>query len=362
MESSRARVLVAEDSRTQRAYFADLLRAEGLDVHEAHDGRVALDLCRIIHPDLLILDLGLPRLSGEEVLERLRADRKIRATPVVVLTADERDATVAAVLDAGATDFLVKPVHASELLARVRRVLRESANVDRLLDRNRVLAEAAEIDALTGLPNRRASAEALSAAAASRANPVGRSLSRSSMSTASSRSTTSTVMQPAIRCSARSPAGSAITLERSTSSAAGVVRSSSPCCPMPDQTLPPPPRRRFVTRAPPRQSSSGRSLYRSRSVSAGRVGPGQRPSSSSSSPTWRSTRPKPVVATASALRPSDVHRAARMRHFDRCAETVAAPGTAVSGPMGRLLPGAVTVVDHVQASRVHRAVRLPLRF
>ena len=167
MESSHARVLVAEDSRTQRAYFADLLRAEGLDVHEAHDGRVALDLCRIIHPDLLILDLGLPRLSGEQVLERLRADRKIRATPVVVLTADERDATVAAVLDAGATDFLVKPVHASELLARVRRVLRESANVDRLLDRNRVLAEAAEIDALTGLPNRRASAEALSAAAAS---------------------------------------------------------------------------------------------------------------------------------------------------------------------------------------------------
>ena len=121
-------MLVAEDSRTERAYLVDLLRAEGLDVHEAEDGRVALDLCRIIHPDLIILDLVMPRLSGEEVLARLRADRKIRETPVVVLTADERETTAAAVLDAGATDFVAKPVHSTELLARVRRVLRESAN------------------------------------------------------------------------------------------------------------------------------------------------------------------------------------------------------------------------------------------
>jgi PleD family two-component response regulator len=110
MESSHARVLVAEDSRSQRAYFVDLLRAEGLDVHEAHDGRVTLDLCRIICPDLLILDLASPR---PERSAGARADRKIRATPVVVLTADEREATVSAVLDAGATDFLVKPVRPS---------------------------------------------------------------------------------------------------------------------------------------------------------------------------------------------------------------------------------------------------------
>ena len=175
MERSRPRVLVAEDSRSQRAYVVDMLRAEGLDVHEAQDGRVALDLCRIMHPDLLILDLGLPRLSGAEVLTRLRADRKIRTTPVIVLTGDEREATVSAVLDAGATDFLAKPVRRTELLARVRRVLREHADLDQLIKRNRVLAEAAEIDALTGLPNRRASAEALSTAAAA-ARDTGRPL------------------------------------------------------------------------------------------------------------------------------------------------------------------------------------------
>ena len=165
MEPIHARVLVAEDSRSERAYFVDLLRGEGLDVHEAHDGRAALDLCRIIRPDLLILDLGLPRLRGEQVLGRLRADRKIRATPVLVLTADEREETARAVLDLGATDFVAKPVRPTELLARVRRVLREGANLDRLVERNLALAEAAEIDVLTGLPNRRASAEALSVAA-----------------------------------------------------------------------------------------------------------------------------------------------------------------------------------------------------
>jgi two-component system, cell cycle response regulator len=165
MDVSHARVVVAEDSRLQRAVCIDLLRGEGAEVHEASDGRVALDLCRIVRPDLLILDLDLPRLTGKEVLARLRADRRIGATPVLVLTADERDATVAAMLDAGATDFLAKPARPAKLLARVRRVLRDKANVEQLVERNRVLGEAARIDALTGLPNRRASAQALVVAA-----------------------------------------------------------------------------------------------------------------------------------------------------------------------------------------------------
>jgi two-component system cell cycle response regulator len=175
MSWARARVLIAEDSPMQRACVADLLRTEGLEVHEAPDGRIALDLCRILRPDLLLLDLDLPRLMGAQVLARVRADRHIRATPVVVLTADERESTVSAAFDAGASDFVAKPARPAELVARVRRALREKATLEQLLERNRVLAEAAEIDALTGLPNRRSSAEALAIAAA-RARDSGRPL------------------------------------------------------------------------------------------------------------------------------------------------------------------------------------------
>lgn len=119
MPSSPARVLIAEDSETERAVVLDVLRDAGHEAHYAPDGRYALDLCRIIKPDLLILDLGMPRLSGIEVLKRLRDDRKIGKTPVIVLTADDRKETVDAVLYEGANDFMTKPVDLSELLVRV---------------------------------------------------------------------------------------------------------------------------------------------------------------------------------------------------------------------------------------------------
>jgi DNA-binding response OmpR family regulator len=117
------RVLVAEDSPTQRALVVDILRKEGLDVHEAADGRLAVDLCRIIRPDMMILDLDLPLLTGTEVLARIRADHNSGAIPILVLTADDREQAVGLALDAGATDFLSKPAKPAELVTRVRRAL-----------------------------------------------------------------------------------------------------------------------------------------------------------------------------------------------------------------------------------------------
>jgi DNA-binding response OmpR family regulator len=123
MARSPARVLVAEDSITERAVCVDVLREAGLEVHEAPDGRYALDLCRIIRPDLLVLDLGLPRLSGIEVLRKLRDDHKIGMTPVIILTADGRQETVDVAFYEGATDFVAKPVDSRELVARVHEAL-----------------------------------------------------------------------------------------------------------------------------------------------------------------------------------------------------------------------------------------------
>jgi two-component system cell cycle response regulator len=166
MGLSSAVVLVAEDSATQRTFVSKLLTEQGFEVHQAPDGRVALDLCRILRPDLLMLDLNMPELTGGQVLKRVRADHVIGATPVLVFTSDDRATTVCDVLDGGATDFVPKSVRPGELLARVRRVLREKARVDDLVERNRALAEMADVDALTGLPNRRASGDALAQGAA----------------------------------------------------------------------------------------------------------------------------------------------------------------------------------------------------
>lgn len=115
--------MVAEDSATERAILVTVLQDAGFEVHEAPDGRFALDLCRIIHPDVLVLDLGLPKLNGIEVLRRLRDDYKIYNTPVIVLTADGRDATADLAFYEGASDFAAKPVDPVDLVARVREVI-----------------------------------------------------------------------------------------------------------------------------------------------------------------------------------------------------------------------------------------------
>jgi diguanylate cyclase (GGDEF)-like protein len=169
MQAEQVRVLVAEDSEVQRAGIADLLRDQGLRVDEAADGRMALDLCRIVHPDLVLLDIGLPALDGWGVLDRIRADHRVGTTPVLVITVDSTEQTAARALESGATDFIAKPIRPMELLARVRRVLRENAAKQDLMERNRALTRAAAVDELTGLPNRRSITAALALATGSRA-------------------------------------------------------------------------------------------------------------------------------------------------------------------------------------------------
>jgi DNA-binding response OmpR family regulator len=115
------RVLVVEDDEAIAQVLQRSLRLEGYDVKIAGDGVTALDEANAFLPDLIILDLGLPRLDGVEVAKRLRQSDDV---PILVLTA--RDAVEARVegLDAGADDYLVKPFERQELLARLRALLR----------------------------------------------------------------------------------------------------------------------------------------------------------------------------------------------------------------------------------------------
>ena len=115
------RVLVVEDDDEIAQVLQRSLRLDGYDVRIAGDGEAALDQAAAYHPDLVILDLGLPKLDGIEVARRLRAADDV---PILMLTA--RDAVESRVegLDSGADDYLVKPFERQELLARLRALLR----------------------------------------------------------------------------------------------------------------------------------------------------------------------------------------------------------------------------------------------
>ncbi|HWI21608.1 MAG TPA: response regulator transcription factor [Baekduia sp.] len=127
MNDRQPRVLVVEDDTEIAQVLQRSLRLEGYEVRIAVDGREALDFVPEFMPDLVILDLGLPKIDGMEVARQLRdgtASTSLADVPILMLTA--RDAVEARIegLDSGADDYLVKPFERQELLARMRALLR----------------------------------------------------------------------------------------------------------------------------------------------------------------------------------------------------------------------------------------------
>jgi two-component system response regulator PrrA len=121
-----AAVLVVEDDPDIRSGLVRALSERGHAVTTRDTGLAALQAVVDDQPDIVLLDLGLPDVDGQQVLTMLRA---VSAVPVVVVSARDRDADVVAALDAGADDYVVKPVGAEQLDARVRAVLRRGAPV-----------------------------------------------------------------------------------------------------------------------------------------------------------------------------------------------------------------------------------------
>src|SRR3954471_12984102 len=119
------RILLAEDDPMIGAAVLDLLRGEHYATDWVRDGAAAQSAIAIQNYDAIVLDLGLPKSDGLEVLRWLRARRD--ATPVLVATARDAVASRVAGLDAGADDYIVKPFDTTELLARLRALLRRSA-------------------------------------------------------------------------------------------------------------------------------------------------------------------------------------------------------------------------------------------
>lgn len=121
------RILVVDDEPQLLRALVTNLTARGYEVAVADDGETALELVAAQPPDLVILDLGLPGISGIEVIEALRGWTEL---PIVVLSARHGDPDKISALDAGADDYVTKPFSIGELLARVRAALRRSVPAD----------------------------------------------------------------------------------------------------------------------------------------------------------------------------------------------------------------------------------------
>ncbi|MGH7714142.1 MAG: response regulator, partial [Gemmatimonadaceae bacterium] len=128
---NRERILLVEDEAPLRGVLRDLLEREGYTVIEAADGVQALDGIDRCAPDLVVLDLNLPRLDGFGVLKHLRTRASTSTLPVLVLTAKGDEDSEVRVFEAGANDFLTKPFRPRALIARLRALSarRESANL-----------------------------------------------------------------------------------------------------------------------------------------------------------------------------------------------------------------------------------------
>src|ERR687894_2603073 len=121
MEESMATILVVDDEPNIREVVGLYLRRDGHTVVSATDGEEALEVYRESEPDLVVLDLMLPKISGLEVCRRMRADRRV---PLIMLTARGEEEERIVGLSLGADDYVVKPFSPRELAARVSAVLR----------------------------------------------------------------------------------------------------------------------------------------------------------------------------------------------------------------------------------------------
>lgn len=130
--NAQQKILIADDEETIRFVLSRMLEREGLEVVIAADGEEALARFEECRPDLVMLDIMMPKLNGFEVCRALKSDPDNRLTPVIIVTSSSAPENRMKGLEAGADDFLAKPVDRIELVARVRSLLRIKRYADEL--------------------------------------------------------------------------------------------------------------------------------------------------------------------------------------------------------------------------------------
>ncbi|HEX7089803.1 MAG TPA: diguanylate cyclase [Longimicrobiales bacterium] len=157
----RGRILVVDDSPDNLEIISTRLRFCGYEVETASRGEQALARVQAHPPDLILLDVMLPGIDGYEVARRIKSDPSLPFIPIILVTVRDTTRDKVAGLDAGADDYLTKPINFPELEARVRSMLRIRRLQTELQEKNKELAQLSISDGLTGLYNHRHSQEVL---------------------------------------------------------------------------------------------------------------------------------------------------------------------------------------------------------
>lgn len=143
IDISGSRVLIADDNQPNRELLEAYLDDEGYEIIMASDGEHTMQLVGQQHPDIILLDIMMPRLSGYEVCEQLKSNPETRSIPVLMVTALTEMGDIEKAIEKGCDDFLKKPVNRLELQTRVRSLLRVRHLQN---ERDRLLAYVAEVE------------------------------------------------------------------------------------------------------------------------------------------------------------------------------------------------------------------------
>jgi adenylate cyclase len=153
---SPPRILIVDDNETNRDILVTRLGAHGYDLKQAADGEEALAAVKEHLPDLILLDVMMPKIDGIEVCKRLKADESLPFTPIILCTAKADTKDIVTGLEAGADEYLTKPIDQVALVARVKAALRLKQLHDQIAEMNRsleqrVAQQLVEIERMSGL-------------------------------------------------------------------------------------------------------------------------------------------------------------------------------------------------------------------
>jgi two-component system cell cycle response regulator DivK len=119
------KILIVEDNELNLKLFCDLLRAHGFEVEPVRDGREALDRARAFEPELVIMDIQMPHVSGLELIEQMKAEEAFAQVPVLAVTAYAAKGDEERIRDAGAEGYVSKPISVMRFVEAVRALLKE---------------------------------------------------------------------------------------------------------------------------------------------------------------------------------------------------------------------------------------------